>query len=138
MHIRRHHIPFRSDRGQTAVEFAMVAPLLIALLLGIVQIGIAFHNYIAITDAARAAARQAITARIQGLSAATVTSTAANAAPDLDPKKLSVTFNPANPASAAAGSTVSVTVTYPYEINIFGVVVCKKCNVTSTVSEQVE
>lgn len=135
---RRHHTSLRSDRGQTAVEFAFVAPLLIALLLGIIQAGVAFHNYIAITDAARAAGRQAITARLQGLTGSDVTSTAAAAAPDLDAQKLNVSFNPADPSTAAAGSTVTVTVTYPYEINILGVVVCHNCTVTSTVSERVE
>lgn len=116
----------------------MVAPLLIALLLGIIQVGIAFHDYIAITDAARAAARSAITARIQGLTGAQATTAATDAAPDLDPTKLNVSFNPADPGSAPGGSTVTVTVSYPYDIDIFGVVVCKSCTVTSRVSERVE
>lgn len=138
MSLRRRHTSFRSDRGQTAVEFALIAPMLIALLLGIVQAGIAFHNYITITDAARAAARTAITARIQGLTGSDITNAATAAAPDLDPSKLAVTVDPANPGSVAGGSTVTVTVAYPYTIDILGWVVCKGCTVTSTVSERAE
>ena len=41
------------DRGQSIVEFAFILPFLVFLLLAIIQFGLAFHNYLAITDAAR-------------------------------------------------------------------------------------
>lgn len=45
------------ERGASAVEFALVVPLLIALLLGIAQVGLVVMNRIAVTDAARDVAR---------------------------------------------------------------------------------
>jgi Flp pilus assembly protein TadG len=133
----RHH-RFRTEDGQTAVEFALLAPVLIALLLGIVQGGIAFHNYITVTDAARAAARQAILSRVGGITAAQVTQTAQGAAADLNPATLGVVVaDPLDPTFNHAGSTLTVTVTYPYSINILGIVVSSG-NLTSTMTGRLE
>jgi Flp pilus assembly protein TadG len=45
--------------GQTMVEFVIVLPILVMLLLGICQFGLVFHNYLSITDATRVGARAA-------------------------------------------------------------------------------
>lgn len=135
---RRHPIRFRSDRGQTAVEFALIAPLLLMLLLGILQAGIAFHDYLAVTDAARAAARQAIEARVSGITPADVTQAAQDAAADLNKTKLGVTLvNPTDPTFTTPGSTLTVTVTYPYSINVLGFVVAAG-NLTSKMTGRLE
>jgi Flp pilus assembly protein TadG len=135
---RRHRIRLRSDRGQAAVEFALIAPILMVLLLGIVQAGIAFHNYLAVTDAARAAARQAIEVRIAGVTSDDVTNAATAAAADLDKNKLHVTLaNATDPTFTTAGSTLTVTVTYPYSINVLGLVVASG-NLTSTMTGRLE
>lgn len=49
----RHKTPFRSDRGQSLVEFALVAPLMMFLLLGVLAAGFAFLG--AVQQAAGAA-----------------------------------------------------------------------------------
>jgi Flp pilus assembly protein TadG len=49
----------RDERGQNLVELALVLPLLLLLLGGIVDIGRAFYSYIEITNAAREGARAA-------------------------------------------------------------------------------
>ena len=56
----------REEHGQTAVEFALVSPILVVLLLAIIQFGITFNNYVTLTDAARAGARKAIVQRLTG------------------------------------------------------------------------
>lgn len=56
MIIRRHKI-IKNEKGASAVEFALILPILIILVFGIVQFGIAFNNYITITHAAREGAR---------------------------------------------------------------------------------
>jgi Flp pilus assembly protein TadG len=135
---RRNHTHLRRESGQAAVEFALIVPLLLALLLGIVQAGVAFHNYITVTDAARVAARKAVTARVSNLSVSDVQQAALNAAGDLDPKKLSVTVDdPTDPGFAQGGSTLSVTVTYPYSINVLGWVVASG-DLTSRMTERLE
>lgn len=136
---RRHLAHLRSERGQTAVEFALIAPLLIALLLAIVQGGIAFRSYIAVTDAARAAARKAVLLRVGNVTQTDVTQAASDAAGNLDPTKLGVSISdPSDPLFTQAGSTVAVTVTYQYSIDILGIAVCKNCTLTSTMKDRLE
>ena len=49
---------FSQERGQSLVEMALVATLLLSFVGGIVDFGSAFHHYIIITNAAREGARQ--------------------------------------------------------------------------------
>lgn len=114
----------RSENGQAAVEFALVVPVLLLLLLGIIQGGIVFHNYLTVTDAARAAARQAIEARVSGITKADVQQAAWDAAPDLNRGTMNVvTTDPQSPTFTQGGTQIVVTVTYPYSINLLGMVV---------------
>ena len=135
---RRRRIGLRAEDGQAAVEFALVAPVLIALLLAIVQAGVAFNHYLAVTDAARAAAREAITARVAGITVANIQQAAQNAAADLNPAQLGVTVSdPTDPTFTTSGSTLTVTVTYPYSINVLGWAVSSG-NLTSTMTDRLE
>lgn len=128
----------REERGQTAVEFALVAPVLLAILLGILQCGIAFSHYLTVTDAARAGARKAILLRISSLTTGDVTTAVQTAASDLTQSKLGVAVaDPTDPSFSQAGSSVSVTVTYPYSIDILGWVVASG-NLTSTMTDRLE
>ncbi len=49
----------KNEKGASAVEFALILPILVLLIFGIVEFGIAFNNYITITHAAREGARLA-------------------------------------------------------------------------------
>lgn len=49
----------KNQIGATAVEFALILPILITILFGIFQFGIAFNNWIALTQAASEGARLA-------------------------------------------------------------------------------
>ena len=49
----------RSDRGQAAVELALVLPVLLLLLLALVQTALVARDEVLVQDAARAAAREA-------------------------------------------------------------------------------
>jgi Flp pilus assembly protein TadG len=62
MTIRRRMTLQRED-GQSVVEFAFMMPFLILLLVAIWQFGLAFRNYLSITDAARVGARKAAVSR---------------------------------------------------------------------------
>jgi Flp pilus assembly protein TadG len=110
----------RGERGQTAVEFALIAPLLVILLLAIIQFGIAFHNYVTITDAARAGARKAIVARFASGNFSDATQTVKDAASSLDQSQLNKpgAIQITAPGGMTAGSLVTVTVNYPYTIDI--------------------
>lgn len=49
----------RSERGANLVEFAIVLPLLVLILAGMVDVGRAFNSYMVIANAAREGARAA-------------------------------------------------------------------------------
>jgi len=136
---RQHSRRLGHERGQTAVEFALIAPILIALLLGVVQAGIAFHNYLSVTDAARAVARKAILVRLTPLTQSQINQIADDASPDLDASQLTatVTPDPSDPTFTTAGSTISVTVTYPYHLSLFGIPVIDG-TLTSTMKDRLE
>ncbi len=50
----------RNDRGASAVEFALVVPILILILIGIVNFGFVLAQQISLNSAARQAARYAV------------------------------------------------------------------------------
>jgi Flp pilus assembly protein TadG len=123
----------KNERGQTLTEFALVLPILALLLFSVIQFGIAFNNYITVTDAVRAGARKGAVGRRLPNPQAAVTTAVRNAATDLKSSDLQITVN----STWAQGSDVTVTATYPYSINLLGVVV-KKGRLSSSTTERVE
>jgi Flp pilus assembly protein TadG len=120
----------RREKGQALVEIALILPVFLLLLLGIVQFGTVFRDYIALTDATRVGARQAAVARsIQPESARVpnVVAKVEKAAVNLDKTKMTVTVSPVKADGITAGweqsGEVEVRATYPFRINIIGLVV---------------
>ena len=133
--LRRPHLGLKREDGQSIVEFAFVLPVLMAVVLGIIQFGIAFNNYITLTDATRVGARKAAVSRLLGDSGAAARDATIAAAPNLNLTAAQVTVTAAN--WTTPGGDVSVTATYPYSLNILGWVV-KSGNLTSTTHERLE
>ncbi len=129
-------LSFRREDGQAAAEMALILPILAAILLGIAQFGIAFNNYITLTDATRAGARKAAVSRFLNDDGASAKATTLAAASNLSQPPLVVTVA-ASPSWTVPGSDVTVTATYPYSINILGWTV-KSGNLTSTTTEKLE
>jgi Flp pilus assembly protein TadG len=101
------------------VEFAIVVPLVLLLLLAIFQCGVVFNHYISLTDATRAGARQAAVGRsVADPTGATVSKVRASAV-NLDQAQLGVTVQ----SSWAQGADVTVRATYPYAVSLLGLVV---------------
>jgi Flp pilus assembly protein TadG len=125
----------RSEEGQGVVEFAFVLPLLLALVLGIVQFGITFNNYLTITDATRVGARKAAVSRFLGDNGAAARVATFSAAAGLDASKLVVDVN--STSWTTPGADVTVSATYPYAIDILGWVV-RAGNLTSSTHERLE
>jgi Flp pilus assembly protein TadG len=123
----------KSERGQTMTEFALVLPLLVLLLFGVVQFGIAFNNYLMLTDAVRAGARKGTVARHMTDPVAAVEQQVRAAGTDLDPDDLDITVT----STWEQGSDLTVSATYPYSISLLGLVV-KSGQITSTTTERVE
>jgi len=123
--VTRRHIQ-RQD-GQAFVEFVVILPVLLLVLVAIYQFGQVFVNYMDVTSAAREGARKAAVSRTAGtcsvVDGLAVTSAKA-AASDLNQSNLTVTVNRTCTNNAyAQSSDVKVTATYPYSVNVMGVVI---------------
>ena len=107
----------------------LVLPVLLLILLGIIQFGTVFRDYIALTDATRVGARQASVARSIQPDAARIPLVVAKvhkAAINLDTSRMTVTVEPVKvdgvtPGWEASGD-VTVYSTYPFRVNLFGIV----------------
>ncbi|HEV2901633.1 MAG TPA: TadE/TadG family type IV pilus assembly protein [Gaiellaceae bacterium] len=113
-------------------EFALVLPLLALLLFGVIQFGIAFNNYITLTDAVRAGARKGAVARHLSDPEGSVDTAVRAAATDLKSSDLLVDVE----STWEPGEDVSVSASYPYSISLLGVVV-KSGRMTSETTERV-
>ena len=111
----------RRSRGQAMVEFTLILPLLLLLILGIYQFGQTYADYIQVTNAARDGGRKALVSRSDASGVADVVTTAKNSTWWLNKNQIGVTVSPSQPWTT--GQNVTVTVTYPYSINLLGFVV---------------
>ena len=113
----------RREDGQSMVEFALLLPILLVVALGIMQFGIIYNNYITLTDATRVGARQAAVSRFVGDQGAGANAFARNAAAGLDWSKAGAASEDHRDRLDHAGSSITVTATYPYQVNLLGFVV---------------
>ncbi len=116
-------------------EFALVLPILAFLLFAVIQFGIAFNNYITLTDATRAGARKAAasTTRRDPQPRQTCINAVRSSANGLKPANLTADCV----SDWQPGHDVVVTATYPYSISLFGLF-RKSGNLTSTTTERIE
>ncbi|GAA1429496.1 hypothetical protein GCM10009616_11700 [Microlunatus lacustris] len=99
--------PLASDRGAAAVEFALVAPLLLVVVLGIAEFGRAYDTKAALSQAAREGAR----ALAVGSTPAVARAAARAAAPQLVLADANIAVTPSTCLGAAAGVNAKVDVT---------------------------
>jgi Flp pilus assembly protein TadG len=123
----------RKDNGQTFVEFALVLPILVLLVFGITQFGLAFRNYLAITDAARVGARAAAVKRTSSPCTAAQTAIQ-NTVSAGQWAQISSRITCA--AGPNVGDQVSITIEYPYSIGLPGV--SASGNLTANAKERME
>lgn len=125
------------ESGQALVEFALILPILMMILLGVFEFGTAFWSYQQVSAAASEGARRAAVSRTANDKTGVVTTAVRNAAPNLDADDLNVALNPGGGATWAPGSSVSVTVTYPEDVRILGISIWDD-NLTVTRTARVE
>jgi len=97
----------RDDRGAAAVEFALVLPMLMLLVLGIVQFGLIFTQWLEMEHAAREGARWGSL----GYDSTAIVSKVEAAAPALQSANMTITVTPTRPADFP-GDPVTVTIYY--------------------------
>ncbi|MDR7866091.1 MAG: pilus assembly protein [Sporomusaceae bacterium] len=99
----------RNRRGQAIVEFALVLPVFLLLLVGMMEFGLVLHDYVTVAEAARVGARAASVHKDN----ATITAATKNAAPGLSADQLTVTITPDVLTARTTDTAVTVTVVYP-------------------------
>jgi Flp pilus assembly protein TadG len=141
---------FRGDAsGASAVEFALVVPFLLFLVVGLFQFGITINNYLELTDGVRSGGRAFAIARTNATpytsSVAAVKSSAANLTAANVTVTLSINGTGCSSDAActtalatASGGTATATATYPCSLSIMGVNFAPSCTLTSTTSDLIE
>jgi Flp pilus assembly protein TadG len=129
----RRKIDITSEQGQSVTEFALALPILVLLLFAVIQFGIAFNNYVTLTDATRAGARKAAVGRQSVSPVNDCQAAIRGSAKDLTQSSLIPTCT----STWQPGADVTVTATYPYKISLLGFV-AKTGRLSSTTTERVE
>ncbi len=102
----------KDHKGQTMVEFALVLPLLLILLMGTIESGRILYSYLIITNAAREGAR----AGAVGHADSEIISKIETAAGSLDRSSLSISISPVDPASRTRGVPLTVSLDYTVDL----------------------
>ena len=102
------------DRGATAVEFALVLPILLLLILGIIEFGRAYHLQTTLSNAARDSVR--VMALQDSVTAARSTAKVSAQLSDLDDSMIDVTPEDGCSSATAGPGLASVTIRYPFSL----------------------
>jgi Flp pilus assembly protein TadG len=115
---RRAALILRSEDGQALVEFAMVVPFLLILILGLVDFARAWNTQQVLTDTARESLRNSVVANPQYTYAAMLNQIdQALLRASLDPDRADVTVDG---WKAGTGTQARITIDYVYEFGFFG------------------
>jgi Flp pilus assembly protein TadG len=96
------------ERGSAVVEFALLLPILLLLVLALMQVGVLARDRLLLAQASRAGAREAAITD----SESAVVESAIRAAPGLDPARLRIAVE----RSGARGTPVTVSAAYDVPI----------------------
>lgn len=94
--------------GQGLVEMALVLPVFLLLLFGVIEFGRIFNAFLVAKEASREGARLAIV----GEDNTAITAAVRSVSGMWDPSRAAIAINPANPADREEGEPVEVSVTY--------------------------
>jgi Flp pilus assembly protein TadG len=152
---RRRNDRSLGEHGVAAIEFALLAPILVLLLMGTVEFGLVLANYVQVTNAAGVGAMTFSISRSDSTPVTDTTAAIKVAAPSLTPANLTITFsvngttcttdsgcNTALTNAAPSGGTLtpaSVTVAYPCGAMLTGYSFWSAtCQLSSTMTEGVQ
>ncbi len=152
IHLRRR---VRAQQGQALVEFALVLPVLLLIIVGIFKFGAVYNRYITLTDAVRVGSRELALGRgLNGLAGSTQdpclravnrTINAASPAVQLVPSQVTVTLllpdacpTASAPANMVQGDEAKIEAEYPCDLTILGINFFPGCKLHASASEAIE
>ena len=142
--VRRLHLAGHGRRrGQSLVEFALVLPIFILLLAGMIDFGFGFYSYMTVINGARVGAREAainpgdtsgaiesaVNAEVVALNSSLVTTSIQC--------ETGSTWAACGTSNDASGGTIAVTVSYAYH-NIWPLPFAPTIPMSSTVQMRIE
>ncbi len=117
----------KNERGASSVEFAIILPVLILILFGILEFGLTYRDYLAITHAAREGARMAAVGEYSE-------SEIRQRAYPVSPSSISISY-PGGGAEHGEPVEVQVTLDRPLHIPLFD---AKKVHLSSKARMRIE
>lgn len=105
------NLRLKSKKGQSLVETALIMPVIILILTGIIDFGMMFNNYIVVSNASREGARSAAV----GATDAQIKTVVNTVTSTLDKNKITISISPAG-TLRKKGDEVVVTVKYDYSL----------------------
>ena len=101
----------KTNKGQALVEFALILPLLLVLIFGVIEFGRIFGAELTVNNSAREGARLGAIGAADSL----IITRVLNSSGMLDSSKVAVTITPAE-SSRARGGEIQVNVSYPVTV----------------------
>lgn len=101
----------RRSKGQSLVETAIILPILLLLIMGIIDFGLLFNNYILLSNASREGARKAAL----GGTDSEIVQTVQNMTTTLKLSNMTISSTPSY-HSRGHGVEVKVSITYKHEL----------------------
>jgi len=133
--------------GASAIEFALVAPVFLAMSIGMLKFGVAISQYMIVTNAAAAGATTFALSRGTNTPYGTTTTAITSAAPSLTVASITKTLRVSGTActddttcktALVAGATATVTVSYPCDLTVMGHDFKSNCTVSATSAQMVQ
>jgi Flp pilus assembly protein TadG len=139
------------ERGAALVEFGLLAPVLLLILLGAAQFGLTLNQFVTLTNAVSIGGLQFALSRSDTTPYTDAVNAVKNAAPTLTPASLTITMSVGSPLTACGtdaacmaaltnnvGQPAQVTATYPCNLHVMAFNFLPACNLTSQVTERVQ
>jgi Flp pilus assembly protein TadG len=110
----------RTERGAAAVEFALVLPILLVLIFGIVEFGRAFQVRATLEAAAREGARVMAVQNDPAAARTAVQSASTSLNPSVTADQIAITPDSCDTATAGTNAVVTISYTEPFLTGFFG------------------
>ena len=101
----------KKNKGQSLVETALVLPILLLILMGIIDFGMMFNNYLIVSNASREGARNAAV----GATDSEINAIVSNVVSTLDSSRIVVEISPSE-TERKKGDELVVKVKYEYRL----------------------
>lgn len=124
----------RNQKGQSLVEFAIILPLILLIVMGIAQFGLLFNSYLTIQNATREGARTGVVGGTNN----EIRQSILNTSPYLKEENLTIHINPKDNRRSGETLTVQIIYNYPLTVPIINNILGKTVQLNAQTSMRIE